>query len=138
MEEKDVEAAAKLERENFSYPWKMEDFREMLHRSYASFYVAEADGEIIGCIGLRNIAGEGEISNVVVAEHRRRQGIATELFRRVFEDAQSLDIDALTLEVRAGNGAAVGLYERLGFAVEGRRRDFYEKPREDALIMWKR
>jgi ribosomal-protein-alanine N-acetyltransferase len=60
------------------------------------------------------------------------------MLKRVLEDGVKLGIEAFTLEVRRGNLPAVRLYEKFGFAQEGVRRDFYENPREDALIMWKR
>ncbi len=143
MEERDAGTAARLEAENFSMPWSEHAFLETLRCGYAYYYVAETDeegrdGKVIGICGLRNLAGEGEITNVVVAESCRRMGAAGQMLERVLAEGTELGIESFTLEVRCSNRAAIGLYEKYGFRSEGVRRNFYEKPREDALIMWKR
>ncbi|GFI47440.1 ribosomal-protein-alanine acetyltransferase [Lachnospiraceae bacterium] len=134
----DVEAASEIEREAFSMPWQAKDFLEMVQADYAHYYVAVEDGRVIGCCGLRDMAGEGEITNVVVAKNARRKGTGLRLMEHMLEKAGEMGIKACTLEVRVSNRAAIGLYEKLGFAGEGIRPGFYEKPVEDALIMWKR
>lgn len=134
----DAEAVSRIEEAAFSMPWKVGDFLEMVEADYAHYYVAEIDGEIAGCCGIRNIAGEGEITNVVVAEKFRQRGIGRSLMEYMLKEAPSFGIGDCTLEVRVSNIPAVSLYESLGFKSEGVRPGFYEKPREDALIMWKR
>lgn len=138
MEERDAASVARLEAANFSMPWSEKDFREILHREYACYYVAEDNGEIAGCCGLLNMAGEGEITNMAVKEENRRNGVATMLLDQVLKEGKKLAVNAFTLEVRISNEAAIGLYKKFGFEGVGERRDFYEKPRENALIMWKR
>ncbi len=138
LTEADVQAVSKIEEETFSMPWKPEDFLEMVEADYAYYYVAETDGEIAGCCGIRNIVGEGEITNVVVAEKFRKQGIGRKLMEYMLKEAPKYGIGDCTLEVRVSNKPAIHLYESLGFKCEGIRPDFYEKPAEDALIMWKR
>ena len=134
----DAQAVSKIEEETFSMPWKAEDFLEMAEADYAYYYVAEVDGEIAGCCGVRNMAGEGEITNVVVAEKFRRQGIGRALMEYMLKETPGNGIGECTLEVRVSNAPAIALYESLGFRGEGVRPGFYEKPAEDALIMWKR
>lgn len=133
-----MEAASKIESEAFSMPWSARDFLEMVEADYAYYYVAELDGEIAGCCGIRNIAGEGEITNVVVAAGHRKKGIARKLMEYMLERAKENGIGDCTLEVRVSNRPAIRLYESFGFKGEGIRPGFYEKPKEDALIMWKR
>lgn len=138
MEAPDVEAASRLESEAFSMPWSARDFLEMVEADYASYYVAELHGQIVGCCGIRNIAGEGEITNVVVDAAYRNQGIGRRMMQYMLEKAGEQNITVCTLEVRVSNEPAIRLYESLGFKGEGVRPGFYEKPAEDALIMWKR
>lgn len=138
LQEKDAKAVSRIEEAVFSMPWKAEDFLEMIKADYAHYYVAEAEGEIVGCCGIRNMAGDGEITNVVVAEAFRRRGIGRSLMEYMLREAPSFGIGDCTLEVRVSNLPAISLYESLGFQSEGIRPGFYEKPREDALIMWKR
>lgn len=138
LTEADVQAVSRIEAATFSMPWSADDFLEMVKADYAYYYVAEADGEIAGCCGIRNMAGEGEITNVVVAEAFRRKGIGREMLEYMLERAKEAGIGDCTLEVRVSNLPAIRLYEKLGFKAEGIRPGFYEKPAEDALIMWKR
>ena len=138
MEEKDGAWAAAQERSCFSTPWTETAFLDTLHCDYAFFYVAEADGERVGICGCRDLSGEGEISNVSVAAAYRRQGIASALLTQILEEGKRRGIQAYTLEVRCSNRSAIGLYQSFGFQLEGIRKNFYEKPREDGLIMWKR
>lgn len=134
----DVEAASRIEQEAFSMPWSPRDFLEMVEADYAYYYVAEVEGEIVGCCGIRNIAGEGEITNVVVASGFRGRGIGRMLMEHMLTEASYHGIGDCTLEVRVSNTPAIHLYESLGFKSEGIRPGFYEKPKEDAMIMWKR
>ena len=138
MKADDVEIVSKIESEVFSMPWSAKDFLEMVEADYAYYYVAELDGEIAGCCGIRNIAGDGEITNVVVAPSYRRRGIALKMMEYMLEEAVKAGIGDCTVEVRVSNQPAIRLYERLGFKGEGIRPHFYDKPDEDALIMWKR
>lgn len=106
MEIRDVKAAARLEKENFATPWSECAFTETLQCSYAYYYVAEAEaGKVVGMCGLRNIAGEGEITNVVVEAHFRRMGVAGKLLEKVLMTGSELGIRDFTLEVRTGNRA---------------------------------
>lgn len=134
----DVEDVSRIEKDVFSLPWKPDDFLAMVEADYAYYFVAEENSEIAGYCGLRNMAGEGEITNVAVAEKFRRRGVGRGLMEYLLKKAASLGIEALTLEVRVSNIPAISLYESLGFRGEGVRPGFYEKPKEDALIMWKR
>lgn len=75
---------------------------------------------------------------MVVAPEARRRGVATGLLTYLLAEGDRAGLTAYTLEVRVSNEAAVHLYEKLGFVSEGIRPGFYEKPVEDAMIMWKR
>lgn len=143
MKEEDAEQASALEADNFSDGWTKRDFEETLRLDYAYYYVAEEDGHLIGICGLRNIAGEGEITNVSVDIRYRQKGVASALLEHTLKKGGELGIRDFTLEVRISNAPAIGLYEKFGFRGEGVRKGFYEKlqedgEREDALIMWKR
>lgn len=134
----DVEAASAIEAKVFSMPWKADDFAEMVAAEYAYYYVALTENKVVGIIGLRNLSGEGEITNVAVEEEYRRYGIGSKLLDRTLDQCSQLGIKDVSLEVRESNVPAISLYESRGFVTEGIRKGFYEKPREDALIMWRR
>lgn len=138
LQETDIEPLSVIEAASFSMPWSPKDFADLLKRDYCLYYVAEVDGEVAGCCGMTMICMEGNIDNVVVAERFRGRGIATALLQRLIEEGDILGVEAYTLEVRVSNQAAIHVYEKLGFVSEGIRPGFYEKPVEDASIMWKR
>lgn len=95
----------------------------------------EEDESIAGYVVGRLVAGELHINNLAVRQSHRQQGIGTALLTRVLEEAKNVDAFVAYLEVRAGNAVAQAFYERCGFGVIGRRRNYYPEPREDALIM---
>lgn len=138
LEERDLPAVSRLEEENFSMPWSMEDFREMAEHPDALYLVA-SDGDVIcGTCGVRNISGDGEITNVVIREEYRGSGLAQHMLRELISQGSAMGINAFTLEVRKGNKTAIHVYEKLGFVSAGIRPGFYEKPTEDAVVMWRR
>ena len=135
--EADVEAVSEIEARTFSMPWKAEDFLEMINLDYAYYIVARVDDEIVGCCGVRNMCGDGEITNVVRKEEFRGRGIVETMLKYLMDSGRERGIRRYTLEVRRSNAPAISLYEKLGFSCEGVRPRFYEKPVEDALIYWK-
>ncbi|MCX4341286.1 MAG: ribosomal protein S18-alanine N-acetyltransferase [Lachnospiraceae bacterium] len=138
MTPEDVPYISQLEEETFSMPWSPASFLQMIEEEDARYYVAEEDGQLLGGCGLWLIAGEGSIGNVAVAKEERRRGVGTGLMRHMLSEGDKEGLTAYTLEVRVSNAAAIGLYQKLGFVSEGIRPNFYEKPTEDAIIMWKR
>ena len=138
MTAEDVPFISRLEEETFSMPWSAASFLQMIEKEDARYYVAEEDGKLLGGCGLLLIAGEGNITNVVVTPEARRRGVATGLLSQLLAAGDREGLTAYTLEVRVSNQAAIALYEKLGFVSEGIRPNFYEKPTEDAVIMWKR
>jgi len=134
----DAPAAARLEAACFPQPWTEETFREYAKREDICYLCAWEGERLVGNCGVRNILGEGEITNVAVDFNYRGQGIAKRLLPELLSCGMRMGIKDFTLEVRAGNVAAIRLYESLGFRQEGRRKNFYENPKEDALIYWKR
>ncbi len=138
LRDTDIKILSAIEQESFSMPWSEQDFRDLLTREYCMYLVAEANGEIAGCAGMTNICNEGNIDNVVVAKRFRGNGIAQMLLKELLIKGTNAGIEAFTLEVRVSNEAAIHVYEKAGFVSEGIRPRFYEKPIEDAMIMWKR
>ena len=138
MRAADLAAAAELERLYFSMPWSGRQLKESLEAPEYLFLAAEEQGKVVGYAGLLKILDEGNITNIVVEEAYRGRGIGKDLTRALLAEGRREGMHAFTLEVRAGNAAAIHVYESLGFVREGVRRRFYEHPAEDALIMWKR
>lgn len=138
MQAKDLDAVTHLEESCFSMPWKRADFEDILKRTDRVYLVAEYEDKIIGGCMMSEIVGEGDISNVAVDEMYRGQGIADTLLKAMLKLGDEREMTAYTLEVRSQNQPAIKLYERNGFITEGVRKNFYQKPTDDALIMWRR
>lgn len=130
-----VPGIAALEKECFSHPWSENALREELYNEAAAFIAAVADdGTVIGYAGLQTVLDEGYIANVAVTAAYRSQGVAGELLDAFVRYGQA-NLAFLTLEVRPSNKAAVNLYLKHGFAQVGRRKNYYDDPQEDAIIM---
>ena len=137
MDRSHLAAVAALERLCFTTPWTEAMLEEELYNDTASFIVAQrADGEVLGYAGLHVILDEGYIDNVAVRPEYRRQGVADRLLDVLCRFGQDR-LAFLTLEVRPSNTAAVALYEKHGFREAGRRKNYYENPTEDALLLTK-
>ena len=135
MDRSHIEQIAALERECFSTPWSEAMLTEALFDSQASFIVAESEeGGVLGYAGLQVVLDEGYIDNVAVRPSCRRQGIGDRLLD-VFCRFGQAHLAFLTLEVRPSNQAAVALYCKHGFQEAGRRKDYYQDPTEDALLL---
>ena len=120
-----LDQVAELERICFSVPW--------------SAFLVALDGEeqVVGYAGMQVVLDEGYITNVAVRPDCRRKGIAGKLLQVFLDFAQGHHLAFLTLEVRASNYDAIALYGSRGFRSVGRRRHYYEHPKEDAVIMTK-
>lgn len=136
MQPEDIPSVASLEREIFSEPWSENGFADALAQNSNIFLTAgRSDGVIIGYCGLYITGDEGEITNVAVMEEYRRQGAAAALLTELLKQAGECAAERIFLEVRVSNTAAVRLYERFGLELCGRRKNFYRRPTEDALLM---
>jgi len=136
-EKGDEIAIAAIEEECFSLPWSSQGIIDALWEG-ARFLVFEEAGEILGYVGIRFVMDEGYIYNVAVKKDHRRRGIAQALLEKIDELAEELELSFVSLEVRESNTAAVSLYEKMGYGKDGIRPNFYEFPRENAIIMTKR
>lgn len=126
----------RIEKECFSLPWTREQLEKQLDEERYVFLAAEDEtGAAVGYVGLMYVLDEGYISNVAVTPSRRREGIADMLLSELYEKAREKELSFLTLEARLGNIAAQSLYKKHGYTQVGLRRNFYDKPREDAVLM---
>lgn len=128
---------AQLEKLCFSDPWSENSVASELDNEL-SFWLVALDGDTVaGYIGSQSVLGESDMMNVAVHPAYRRQGIAEALVTQLVQALKEMGNHCLTLEVRASNAPAIGLYEKLGFTEVGRRPNYYRNPKEDALILRK-
>ena len=131
-----LDEVAELERICFSVPWSRNMLAEELDNLLSAFLVALDDSDkVVGYAGVQVILDEGYITNVAVRPECRRQGIAAKLLQVFLDFAKANQLAFLTLEVRASNYDAIALYGSRGFRSVGRRKNYYEHPKEDAIIM---
>ena len=130
---------AELERTCFSNPWSRNMLAEELENACSAFLVAldAENGSVVGYAGLLAVADEGCITKMAVRPDCRRGGVAGQLLDVFIRFAEGSGLAFLTLEVRESNYAAIALYGSRGFRGEGRRKNYYDHPKEDAIIMTK-
>jgi ribosomal-protein-alanine N-acetyltransferase len=134
-----VDEVLAIEQESFTNPWTREMYLAELENAGVSFcFLARTDdGRSIGFCSVWRVLDELHINNLAVLPGFRRSGVATVLLKHVLHEGAALGARRATLEVRRSNDAARALYERFGFAVAGVRHDYYSKPVEDALVLWR-
>jgi ribosomal-protein-alanine N-acetyltransferase len=93
-----------------------------------------ADAAMRGFLIARCLPGEWEIENLIVEERHRQRGVGSCLVQELLAEARTAGARSVILEVRESNCAALRLYENIGFKQEGRRKDYYQDPAEDALL----
>ena len=138
MQIDDLGQVIPIENENFSVPWSETGFFTFLIRADAIFLVAEENREILGYCGVLTVLDEGDITNVAVKKCRQGQGIGKMLVEELIKRVTETGVATLHLEVRESNAPAISLYEKLGFVQQGIRRNYYEAPTEDGIMMVKR
>ena len=125
----------RIEQQSFSVPWTEAMLRLQLAPDSHVFLTAGTAEGVVGYVGMLYVLDEGYISNVAVRPDCRRQGVAEALLAALEERARALLLRFVTLEVRESNAPALALYEKCGYRIVGRRKNYYEKPREDAILM---
>ena len=138
MQQRHVAEIAALEAAAFSAPWDEASIRAELDNPLALWLVAQDEaGAVLGYVGSQTCFEEADILNVCVTPAARRRGVAQALMLELEAQLAPKGVERITLEVRASNEPAIRLYEKLGYGRVGLRKGYYEKPREDALILQK-
>ena len=130
-----LDALLEVEENAFSKPWSRQQFLGELASDATRYFLAEADGRIVGYAGAWLIVDEVQITNIAVHSDYRRLGIGKALLSHLLNATQKEGATFYSLEVRRSNRPAQALYESQGFSVQGERKNYYGD--EDALIMLK-
>ena len=131
----DTDKVAIIEKNIFSMPWSKEGFDAAINQENNILLVAEIENDIVGYVVMYTSLDEGEITNVAVKTDCRKKHIGDSLIKELKEISNNKGVKRIVLEVRVSNKAAISLYEKNKFKKLGTRKNFYEKPREDAFIM---
>ncbi len=136
----DLDRVLQIEVRSFTLPWTPEMFlAERGRADKGEVFVAraaeEGTSDVVGYLCLWLIGSEVHINNIAVDPARRRRGVGARLVRFALDWARGHSAQRVTLEVRASNHSAQALYRRFGFRAVGTRRNYYDRPKEDAVIM---
>ena len=124
-----------MEKECFSLPWSRDTLTEMLDSRFDTVWIAFLEEEAAGFLDFREIAGEGELMRVAVRPRFRNRGLGRMLLDKMLEKAENGGTETIVLEVRRSNAPAIALYTGAGFKQEAVRKNYYDEPQEDALIL---
>jgi len=131
----DIPKIVEIEKVSFSDPWDKQLFLDAIDSENKYLMVAEHGGEIEGYIVLEKVLDEGHITDLAVGGKYRKMGVASELVNDALALARGMDIKEIFLEVRGSNEAAKKLYSKFGFREIGKRKGYYPKANEDALVL---
>lgn len=137
VHEENIGDVHEIEMQCFSMPWTEASLRSQLKDEHHEFIAAIRGERVLGYVGMMYVLDEGYISNVAVDPEYRRQGIADALLYALEEISRVHELSFVTLEVRQSNAAAISLYAKHGFLPVGTRKNYYELPKEDAILMTK-
>ena len=132
-----VPQIAELEKLCFSDPWSEKSIETELSCRLSVWLVALEGEQVVGYVGSQTVIDESDMMNIAVHPDFRRRGIAEALVAELEAALRQRGSRALTLEVRDSNLPAITLYEKLGFAQVGLRKNYYRNPKEDARILRK-
>lgn len=137
MTESDLEAVAALESVIFPDAWSLKSICETFRQEQTFIVVAELDGRMTGYGIIYFVLDEAEIARIAVEDSCRRQGVGREILNQVEKICKEKGITRLLLDVRESNEAARGFYLSYGFIEDGARKNFYDMPKENAVLMSK-
>jgi ribosomal-protein-alanine N-acetyltransferase len=133
--EPDIPGIIEIERSSYADPWEESLFIEVLGAAGKYLFVDEEGNELAGYIVFEPVLDEGHITDIAVGRKYQGRGIATGLLNKVLDLAGKLNVKSIFLEVRESNAAAKKLYSKFGFKQIGRRKSYYHKANEDALVL---
>ena len=137
MQLSDALEIAELERKVFSDAWTEKGILDTFHQKQAFVVVGEMDGKVVGYCIMYYVLDEGEIARIAVDDTCKRQGVGRAILKRVEDICREKEITRILLDVREGNDTARAFYRNYGFAEDGIRKNFYEMPKEHAVLMSK-
>lgn len=137
MTEHDLPTVVRLENASFTSPWQLDTFRTLVGRPGAVLRVVEVEGVVVAYAVLWCILDQGELANIAVDPGFWGRGLGGRLLDHLLDVGRERGVESLFLEVRESNAVARAMYGRRGFEQVGLRRDYYDDPREDALVLRK-
>ncbi len=139
MEIDDLKKVLEIEKKSFPVPWTYDlFFSELTRNRYARYFVLEKDNKLVGYLGLWHKGRSFHITNIAIAENLRRKGYGEKLLKFIEKIATIYKIKKISLEVRRSNCIAQEMYRKYGYKLIKFLRNYYQKEKEDALVMEKK
>ncbi len=135
MKSEDIEKVYEIENQCFSMPWSKHEIMESFSREDSIYCVIEKDDVVIGYAALFFVLDEANIINIGINNEYRGIGAGEELLKYLINNVKGKNVSKIFLEVREGNHIAVKLYEKIGFKEIGIRKNFYQNPLENGIVM---
>jgi len=132
MTGRDLDEIMQIELQSFTLPWSRQSYENELNNRYATYIVADYEGEVAAYGGMWVVVEEAHITNVAVAPRYRRQGMGSRLLQALLNIARQKRVCRVYLDL-----AAMRLYSAQGFIPTGVRRQYYSDNDEDAIVMMK-
>ncbi len=136
MAPRDIDAVRSIDEVVYANPWSVATWRRELAGPDRLHLVALDGDAVVGHAGLLFVLDDVHVTTVATAPGREGEGIATALLVRLLEAALTHGATAATLEVRAADRRPQRLYGRFGFRPAGVRRNYYQNPTDDGIVMW--
>lgn len=135
MTKDDLDCVVNIEKECFSTPWSKQSLEETLQYESNQFLVAQVNEMIVGYMGLISVGVEADVTNIAVLPNMRNQGIASVLLKTMLKQVKAFGVEVVFLEVRQSNECAIHIYKKYGFVPITTRKQYYQNPVEDAIVM---
>jgi ribosomal-protein-alanine N-acetyltransferase len=130
-----LDEVAAIEQQGGDVGWTRVQFEKELSLPMSRFFVGLEEDNILGYGGFWKVGDDAQITNLVIHPSQRNQGHGRHLLKGLLEQAHAEGCKRMLLEVRSRNAAAQALYKKAGFMEQGRRRNVYSNPKDDAILM---
>ncbi len=137
MQLSDVNEIARLEKNTFSDAWTEKGILDTLHQQQAFVIIGEIDDKVVGYCIVYYVLDEAEVARIAVDDACKRQGVGRAILKEVEDICKEKEITRILLDVRESNETARAFYRNYGFVEDGIRKNFYEMPKEHAVLMSK-
>lgn len=138
MQYQDIMEIVKIEKEEFgAEAWSECMIADLCDSFYDRVYVLRKKEKILGYIAFRILGEISELLSIAIRKEWKSQGLATRLMQQWIKDISIFHVERAFLEVRAGNQIAIHLYQKFGFIEISIRKEYYQNPKEDAIVMRK-
>ncbi len=135
MTEASIDDIVEVENKSFTTPWSRKSFIDELNNPLAKYFTAISGEKTVAYLGMWQISGQCDITNIAVLPEYRKKGIAKRLIEHLKQFCIENSLSPITLEVRESNEPAKSLYASMGFEPIGHRKKYYADTGEDAIIM---